>query len=192
MRAFSICLSLPGLFITALFSPSILSERTEFSFLSRYYSIVMCAHHFPHSSTYYRRCHFINWLLWIVLHWTWQYRDFSLTYWFQIFQLIPRNGLSGSYRDPTFSVLRGIHGVFHNVCIHLNDHQPCTRVLVSPFSCPNWHQFLYHDRWHERCQMTIYWVPDNWRYWAFLYTSWHLHVFFWQDVYYQLILYFLM
>lgn len=191
MRAFSICLSLPGLFITALFSPSILSERTEFSFLSRYYSIVMCAHHFPHSSTYYRRCHFINWLLWIVLHWTWQYRDFSLTYWFQIFQLIPRNGLSGSYRDPIFSVLRGIHGVFHNVCIHLNDHQPCTRVLVSPFSCPNWHQFLYMGILKDA----------RWQSTGFLITGGIEHFcippdicmsFFWQDVYYQLILYFLM
>lgn len=110
-----------------------------------------------------------------MLQWTWQYRDISLTYWFQAFQLIPRNGFSGSYRNSTFSVLRDIHGVFLNGCIHLNDQKPYPSVLFSPPSCPDWYHFsqmaiLKDVRW----QFTVILIWASW--WLGVLSIFHISV----------------
>ena len=70
------------------------------------------------------------WLLWIMLLWTllqvsmWTYIFISLGY-------TPRSGISGSYGNSMFNILRNCRTVFQSDCITLHSHQQCMRVSIS-------------------------------------------------------------
>ena len=60
---------------------------------------------------------------------------------FSSFTYIPRSGITGSYGDVVFNILRPHHNVFHSSCYLVTFPPPVHRVPISPH--PHQHFFLF-------------------------------------------------